>query len=67
MSDNWQLIYSSSLQYKVELVKAVLQDSGIESVLVNKKDSSYHFGEIELFVQLDDVLRSKQIINREKL
>lgn len=61
------MIYSSPLQYKVEIAKAVLEDSEIESVIVNLKDSLYHFGEIELYVQFDDVLRAKQIIYKGKL
>lgn len=67
MTDNWQMIYSSQLLYKVEIVKAVLENSDIESVIVNRKDSLYHVGEIELYVKYDDVLRAKQIIYREKL
>ncbi len=67
MEENWQKIYSSSYDYKVGIVKAVLKDSGIDSVIVNKKDRAYLFGEVELYVNADDVLRAKQIINKEEL
>lgn len=67
MLDNWQLVYSSPLQYKVEIVQAILQDSDIESVVMNLKDSLYLIGEIELYVHNDNVLRAKQIIYKEKL
>ncbi|MDR4988481.1 MAG: DUF2007 domain-containing protein [Bacteroidales bacterium] len=67
MEDNWQKIYSSSFEHKLELVKAVLEDEGINSVIINKKDSAYLFGELELYVHADDVLKSKQIINKEAL
>jgi hypothetical protein len=67
MEEHWQVIYSSNFQHKVEIVKAVLEDAGIESVVVNKKDSAYLFGEIELYVHRDKVLRARQIINREEL
>lgn len=67
MYEDWQMIYSTPLMYQAELVRAVLKGFDIESILLNRKDSAYLFGEIEIFVQPDDVLRAKQIINREKL
>ena len=67
MEEHWQVIYSSTFQHKVEIVKAVLEDADIESVIVNKKDSAYLFGDIELYVHADNVLRARQIINREEL
>ena len=67
MEDNWQLVFTSNFLHKVEIVKAILKDHGIESVIVNKKDSSYLFGDIELYVHQDYVLMARQIINREEL
>lgn len=67
MEESWQLIYSSTFLHKVEIVKAVLDDFEIESVVVNKKDSFYLFGEIELYVHADNVLKARLIINREEL
>jgi len=67
MIENWQMVYSSSFIHQAELAQAVLKGFDIEVVLVNKKDSAYLFGEIELFVHPDNVMRAKQIINREKL
>jgi hypothetical protein len=67
MIENWQMVYSSSFIHQAELTQAVLKDFDIEVVLVNKKDSAYLIGEIELFVHPDNVMRAKQIINREKL
>jgi len=67
MEESWHLIYSSTFLHKVEIVKAVLEDLEIESVVVNKKDSAYLFGEIELYVHADNVLKARLIINREEL
>ncbi len=65
--DEWQKVYSSQFEHKVHLVKAVLKSEGIEAVILNQQDSLYLFGEVELFVQPDDVLRSRQIILKEEL
>lgn len=49
-----------------ELKKAVLETSGIPAILVNKADSSYHFGDVELYVKRDDVIRAKRILDEEQ-
>ena len=67
MKDNWQMVYSSSFLHQAELMRAVLKGFDIEVVVVNKKDSAYLFGEVELYVHPDSVMLAKQIINREKL
>ncbi len=65
--DDWKRIYSSQFEHKAGIVKAVLKKHGIESVIVNKKDSAYLFGELELYVNQDDVLKAKNIIIKEEL
>lgn len=65
MNMDWQCIYSTQYDYIAEIVKAVLGDNGIKCFSLSKKDSAYLFGDIELYVAPDDVLKAKQIINRE--
>ena len=67
MKDNWERVYSSTFEHKVGIVKAVLADNGIEAVVVNKKDSFYLFGEIELHVQAENVIKAIKIIEKEEL
>jgi hypothetical protein len=63
--EHWEMIYSSTLLYKVEMLKDLLENEEIPAVIINKKDSSYlTFGEIELHVQQPDVLKAKIIVNR---
>jgi hypothetical protein len=63
--EQWEVVYSSPLLYKVEMLKDLLGNEEIPAVIVNKKDSSYlAFGEIELNIRRDDVLRAKLIVNR---
>ena len=67
MDVNWVCIYSSQWIHKVNIVKAVLADNNINSVIVNKQDSSYFIGEIELHVHPDDSIQAIQIIKKENL
>lgn len=63
--EQWEMIFSSSALYYVEIMKALLQDEDIPAVIVNKQDSAYIvIGEIELYVKREDVLKAKQIINQ---
>jgi hypothetical protein len=62
MDPNWMKVYSSNQLWQVELIKGLLADHDIESIIVNKKDSSYLFGEVELYVNVEDAFTAKQII-----
>lgn len=59
---NWQPIFKTNSLHQAEIVKSVLLDSEIEAVLVNKRDSSYHIGEIEVTVGKSNVIRALKII-----
>jgi hypothetical protein len=68
MEKDWVNIYSSVYQHKVEIVKAVLEDNGITSVIINKQDSVYtSIGEIELYVNVDNEVLSKFLISENSL
>lgn len=68
LDDHWEMIFSSSKRYQVEIMKAILQDENIPAVIVNKQDSAYIvIGEIELYVRSEDILKAKQIINRSQI
>jgi hypothetical protein len=62
MDPNWMKVYSSNNLWQAELMKGLLADHDIQSIIVNKKDSAYLFGEIELYVNVVDAFKAKQII-----
>lgn len=62
MSSDLVHIYSLAKPYRAELVKQMLADFNISAFLVNKQDSAYKFGEIEVYVSRDDVIRAKMLI-----
>lgn len=62
----WQKVYETQTGYHAEIVKDVLEDSNITPVLINKRDSSLNnFGQYEVHVASDDVLRALQIIKND--
>jgi hypothetical protein len=64
-NDHWELAFSSTQLYKIEILKALLLEADIPATVLNKQDSSYiSFGEIELYVKRDDLLKAMQIIDK---
>ena len=59
---NWQKVYFDKTEYRAEIVRAVLEDNGLQPVLINKKDSTYHLGQFEVHVAPGNVIRSLIII-----
>lgn len=62
MLDNWIVIYSTAQLYEAEIVKSIMAENGIESVIMNKKDSTYGFGDIEVYVPTSEAFSAKQLI-----
>ena len=62
MQGNWQKVYTTDLQYRAEIVKAVLAENQIFAVIIDKKDSAYRLGPIELYVAPGQVLTAIKII-----
>ncbi len=67
MEKDWVNIYNSAQVNNIEIVKGVLAENGIQAIDINKKDSSYLFGEIELYVNRKDALRAIHIIEKNRL
>ncbi len=62
MFDNWVVIYSTSRLYEAEIIKSMMADQNIECVVMNKQDSTYLFGDIEIYVPTNEALKAKQLI-----
>ena len=66
MEANWVSIYTSSYLHTAELFKALLAENNIESIVINNQDSFYKsIGEVELYVERDNVILAKRIINED--
>ena len=51
------------MAHRAQIVKDFLEDNNINCVIVDKKDSAYQLGWFEVFVERDDVIRSKKLIS----
>jgi hypothetical protein len=62
MEKEWVRVFEASDELKIEIAQQILADKEIESVIINKKDSIYRIGEIEVYVHRDNVIRAKQAL-----
>ena len=63
--EDWVKIFSSTIPNQAEIIKGMLLEHEIESVILNKQDSSYlSFGDIEMYVHPDDVASANQLIEQ---
>ncbi|MGH2623397.1 MAG: hypothetical protein ACRDE7_07010 [Sphingobacterium sp.] len=63
MNPNWTKIRVYNQLIQAEIVKQMLLENHIPAVLLNKQDSSYLFGVIELYVDLENQLEAVALID----
>jgi len=59
MEKGWVCIFTTDRLHMAEIARQILSDHDIQSVIVNKKDSNYLFGFIEIYVQEENALTGK--------
>jgi hypothetical protein len=62
MYSDWVIIFTTPQIWEAELIKSVLHQNNIECISLNKRDSAYLIGEVEIYVSTSDVLNAKHII-----
>jgi hypothetical protein len=63
--EQWEKVFGTNAEYQAGILKALLEEENIVSIVVNKQDSSYlSFGEIEVYVKSEDVLKAKQLATK---
>lgn len=61
--DGWTCVYITSFLHEAELVRGMLEENQITAFLINKQDSVYLFGDIEVHVPTDNAFTATQLIN----
>lgn len=67
MEKNWVCIYSTTFTYQAEIVKDLLDTNDIDAVIINKQDSAYLFGTLEIYVERDNTIRAKHLLDHVDL
>jgi hypothetical protein len=61
---DWVVVYSTGAETHAELLRQMLVSNDISVRLMNKKDSLYHFGDIELSVKGENVIAARRLIEK---
>ncbi len=62
MSRDWKVVYTTTKLYEAEMIKSLLTENNIECVWINKMDSSYLIGDIEVMVPALQENEAKNLI-----
>jgi len=62
MENDWVIIASFVNELNCQLAVERLAGEDIEAVMFDRRDSMYKFGEIDLFVHRDNVIKAKETI-----
>jgi len=67
MEKGWTKVFITTEDYLISMARDILQDNGIESVVINHKDSSYMmWGEAEIYVRDDKEVQANEILEQLK-
>lgn len=64
---DWVCIYTSQKLQEAEMIKGLLSFNEINSVMMNKQNSSYMFGYFEVYVNRDDAVKAKYVLNENNV
>lgn len=64
--EDWIKIASLDNIYQAEMQKAILENSDIQTVIINTKDSLFLIGEIDLYVSKDKASQARKIISQQQ-
>jgi hypothetical protein len=68
MEKNWIKIFTSTNYYQSEIVKQMLIEHQIASVLINKQDSAHRtFGQIEIYIHQEDFSTAIEVMIQNQI
>lgn len=66
MDDNWKCVYTIGKLYRAELIKGMLQEEGIESMIMDQGNSGLPTDDVRVFVKNDDFDKAKTLIKDQE-
>ncbi|NQU53764.1 MAG: DUF2007 domain-containing protein [Bacteroidetes bacterium] len=67
MEEGWKEVFITAIEYKSEMAKDILENQGINTVVLNQHDSAYqNFGEFSLYVAQENATRAIELLKELK-
>ncbi|HPD53180.1 MAG: putative signal transducing protein [Bacteroidota bacterium] len=67
MEPQWERVYFTGQIHQAEIAREILEENSIPSVIIDKRDSSYLVGDIELYVRPEDLPLARIILKQHEL
>lgn len=62
MDKDWRLVYSTDKVYEAEMIRGFLESAGLDSIVLNRRDSSFLLGDIDIYVSPEQEEQALSII-----
>jgi hypothetical protein len=63
MEPDWKVVFTTESPFEAEVIRGMLKEHHIESVIINQRDSSYGvFGDVSLYVHKDQVEEATRLL-----
>jgi hypothetical protein len=62
MEKGWEKIFETSNELRGDIARQILEENDIDAIVLNKKDRTYQIGDIEIYVNRDNILKAKQVL-----
>jgi len=62
MEKHWIKLFATPNPIEAEIIKQMLEAHEVPAVIINKQDSSYRFGQIELYVHQSDESLARELL-----
>jgi hypothetical protein len=60
----WEKLYETPVKHRAEMMRALLENNNIPTVILNKQDSSYLFGHFEVHVHTDYMIQALIVLEQ---
>ncbi|SFC04655.1 Putative signal transducing protein [Parapedobacter composti] len=62
MEKHWIKLLTTTNPFQAEITKQMLEEHGVPAIVINKQDSSYRFGQVEVYVHESDEAFAQRLI-----
>ena len=66
MTDDWILCYQADEEYKVDIIRQLLENAGLHPVMMDHKDSEFRIGNVELYISPEEHESALNIIENNQ-
>jgi len=66
MVEGWLKVYSADEEYQAEVIKHLLENSGLHPVILDRKDDEFRLGFAEVYVSPEEADRAFDIITKNQ-